>query len=36
MSGDTNESPREYQLIGSAEDGKINDLLSGNTAKEGR
>ena len=35
MSGDANEPPREYQLIGPAEDGKISDLLSGKTAKEG-
>ena len=36
MSGDANETPSEYQLIGPAEDGKISDLLSGKTAKEGR
>ena len=34
--GDTSEPPSEYQLIGPAEDGQINDLLSGKTVKEGR
>ena len=36
MSGDASGPPSEYQLIGPAEDGQINDLLSGKTAKEGR
>ena len=36
MSDDANEPPGEYQLIGPAEDGKIDDLLSGKAAKEGR
>ena len=36
MSADAKEPPSEYQLIGPAEDGQINDLLSGKTAKEGR
>ena len=35
MSGDANEPPSEYQLIGPAEDGSISDLLSRKTAKEG-
>ena len=33
MLGDTNELPSEYQLIGSAEDRQINDLLSGKIVK---
>ena len=33
--GDSN-TPNEYQLIGPTEDGRINDLLPGKTAKEGR
>ena len=36
MSGDAKEPLSEYQLIGPAEDGQINDLLSGKTTKEGR
>ena len=36
MSGDASGPPSEYQLIGPSEDGQINDLLSGKTAKEGR
>ena len=36
MPGDANELLSEYQLIGPAEDGKINDLLFEKTAKEGR
>ena len=36
MSGDTNDPPSEYQLIGPADDGKISDLLAGKTAKEDR
>ena len=36
MSGDANEPPSEYQLIGPADDGKISDLLAGKTAKEDR
>ena len=36
MSGDASEPLSEYQLIGPAEDGMINDLLSGKTVKEGR
>jgi hypothetical protein len=36
MPGAPAEPPSEYQLIGSAEDGKISDLLDHMTAKEGR
>ena len=36
MPADANEPTSKYQLIGPAEDGQINDLLSGKTAKEGR
>lgn len=35
MSGDASEPQSRYQLIGPAEDGRMNDLLAGKTAKEG-
>ena len=34
MSDEVKKPQSEYQLIGSAEDGKISDLLVGKTAKE--
>ncbi len=34
MSDEAKQMPREYQLIGLAEDGKINDLLARKTGKE--
>ena len=36
VSGDAKEPTCEYQLIGPAEDGQIDDLLSGKSVKEGR
>lgn len=35
MTTDSKESPSDYQLIGPSEDGKVSDLLSGMSTKEG-